>query len=303
MFGVFRNRLTVQGTLVAQTALRVGTGRAIAPVGADLPVLRNGRGEPFIPGSSLKGALRSHLEALLRGWWDSPFCACNPVDEQAQCIRSGRRYARSSEWRYPENVLVLDKPIGLEDLRQGLEELPTEGRESLFAERLEANLCLACRTFGSPWLASRVQFRDLPPLPGYWIGQFAVRDGVAIDRDKGTAVDGGLYDYEVVPAGTPFGLQLAAENLEDWQLGLLWLGLKALERTEIALGGFTSRGLGWVKLVDRKARLATSNDLLLLLAGGSAGSEIDDQMAQPWARALRAEVGRREECHAQATAK
>jgi CRISPR-associated RAMP protein (TIGR02581 family) len=61
----------VRGRLVNETPLRVGTGRE-APLGSpvDLAVLRvrfaDGRSSPVIPGSSLKGVLRSLAEAIAR---------------------------------------------------------------------------------------------------------------------------------------------------------------------------------------------------------------------------------------------
>ena len=60
-FATLRNRLTVRGTLVARTALRVGAGRASGVVGNDLPVLRDALGHPFVPGASIKGTLRARL--------------------------------------------------------------------------------------------------------------------------------------------------------------------------------------------------------------------------------------------------
>jgi CRISPR/Cas system CSM-associated protein Csm3 (group 7 of RAMP superfamily) len=286
MFDTFQSRLTVAGYLIADGPLHVGTGRVSAVTGTELPVIRDTISRPFIPGSSFKGALRSHLEALVRSWCDSPFCACNPVDENEQCIRPGGVYSKIPDWEYPKDTLVLAKPVGIEDLFQGLKDIPSKDRERKFTERLLANTCLLCQVFGSPWLASPVRVRDLPGVTDEWFGQFDVRDGVAIDRDKGT-VAVGPYDYEAVPAGTRFELHIVAENLADWQRGLLWLGLRALERGDVALGGFTSRGLGWVKLKDPEVRFLEGGDALLeLLGGAEVGKQIDDKEAKPWVKAF-----------------
>jgi len=288
MFDTFESRLVVEGYIVPETALRIGVGRVAAVAGTELPVIRDSLGRPYIPGSTLKGALRSHIEARLRGWCDSPFCACNPVDEKEQCIRPGRIHSQSPDWEYPANEHVPAKPVGIDDLRHGLEKLPVKDRDFEFARRVEDNACLACRTFGSPWLASPVRVRDLPVVEGEWFGQFQVRDGVAIDRDKGT-VAVGPYDYEVVPAGTRFELHIVAENLKPWQRGLLWLGLRALGRGEVALGGFTSRGLGWIRLEQPQVRLVEgAQALLTLLAGAEAGRVVGDEEVQAWVQAFRA---------------
>uniref|UniRef100_A0A7C2FZ16 CRISPR-associated RAMP protein n=1 Tax=Thermosphaera aggregans TaxID=54254 RepID=A0A7C2FZ16_9CREN len=69
------NRLEVltriEGTLVNHTPLRIGFGREASPLTSiDIGVIRirraDGREVPYIPGSSLKGAMRSLAERLLR---------------------------------------------------------------------------------------------------------------------------------------------------------------------------------------------------------------------------------------------
>jgi CRISPR-associated RAMP protein (TIGR02581 family) len=174
-------------------------------------------------------------------------------------------------------------------LRQGL----GEGQQQEFIERLLANTCLVCQTFGSPWLASAVRVRDMPIVADEWFGQFDVRDGVAIDRDKGT-VAVGPYDYEVVPAGTRFELHIEAENLDEWQRGLLWLGLRELKRGDVALGGFTSRGLGWVRLEEPQVLLVEgAQEMLTMMAGAEAGTRVYKEQAGPWVRAFRSELKER----------
>ena len=63
----FNSRLIFTANLVAQTGLRVGAaGQAAEPAAPDLPVMKDARERPFIPGSSLRGALRSHIERIVR---------------------------------------------------------------------------------------------------------------------------------------------------------------------------------------------------------------------------------------------
>lgn len=292
MFDTLQTRLVITGRLVTESPLRIGTNRGSEPVGIELAALRNTSGEPFIPGSSLKGVLRSYLESVLRAWHDSPFCACNPVVEDEWCVVAGQRKPQDPQWRYPETYRP-SKPIGIEDLRQGLGD--TLETEQMFSNRLAENLCLICQVFGSPWLASHVRVADLPVEAGAGIGQFEVRNGVAIDRDKGTAASGMLYDYEVIPVGVPFTLNIVGENLLPWQAGLVWLGIRALAQGDLALGGFTSRGLGWVKLVASEGRYYDAANLMTILAGGSTGKLVTDTQAQSWVQALRNRVKQLEE--------
>lgn len=271
MFDTFQSRLTVDGHLVAESALRVGTGRAATISGTELPVIRDNHDRPFIPGSSFKGALRGHLEAMARGMApanaDLQHVACDPTGEESMCVDANR-------------MRVLKEEYGDDDAK--LTEILTE------------ELCLLCRTFGSPWLASPVRVRDMPVVAEEWFGQFEVRDGVAIDRDKGTVSEGRLYDYEVVPAGTRFKLYIEAENLMDWQRGLLWLGLRDLERGDVALGGFTSRGLGWVRLEEVQALLVEgAQEMMTMLARAKPGPEVSEEQAMGWVQAFRSELEKR----------
>ncbi|OCR00137.1 CRISPR-associated RAMP protein [Oscillatoriales cyanobacterium USR001] len=218
MFDTFKNRLEITGTLITVTALRISAGRSSEPIGSDLPVIKDALGRPLIPGSSFKGALRSRLESFLRAI-DSSF-AEDPANFTSS-IRNNQ--VKAFKEQHKDNDL---------ELTQALVRI---------TDRVS-------HLFGSPWLASKFQVRDLTVLPDFWFGQYQERDGVAIDRDTETASDGKLYDYQVVPPGTPFEFRAVVENAEDWELGLLMIGLHQFETEQIPLGGGRSRGLGVVKL-------------------------------------------------------
>ena len=273
MHDALRSQLTVWGYLRAESGLRVGTGRLSTVSGTDLAVIRDAQGDPFIPGSSLKGALRSYLEARLKGMIPTGadsrhIVACDPnTDEEDGPCLSAEEIRRIKEGNKDDEALT---------------------------EAIIVNSCLICQTFGSPWLASPVRVRDLSVRAEEWFGQFDVRDGVAIDRDKGTVSEGRLYDYETVPAGTRFEFHLMGDNLADWQLGLLWLGLRALEQGEIAIGGFTRRGLGWISLEEVDARLFTGAQAMLdRLMGEADGQRVEDEEVQTWTKALQVAVRER----------
>lgn len=218
MFDTFKNRLEITGILTTITALRISAGRSTEPIGTDLPVIKDALGQPLIPGSSFKGALRSRLESFLRGIDDS--FAANPAIE--------------SEWS-----------ITSQDMKQLKD---TCDNDQILTQEIINKTDLISRLFGSPWIASKFQVRDLTVLPDTWFGQYQERDGVSIDRDTETAADGKLYDFQVVPASTQFEFRAVVENAEDWELGLLMIGLHQFETEQIPLGGGRSRGLGVVKL-------------------------------------------------------
>ena len=139
--------------------------------------------------------------------------------------------------------------------------------EALTKELLEKS-CTACRLFGSPWLASKVHFQDAFLINSHDLPRLTeVRDGVGIDRDLGAAKRGIKFDFETVPAGVTFGIRIIVENAEDWEVGLLLLALRAMERGELPVGGKTTRGLGWGELQGLKVEKVSSENLLDWLGG------------------------------------
>ena len=217
MFDIFKSRLELSGILTTVTALRISQGRSTEPIGSDLPVVKDSLGRPLIPGASFKGALRSRLESFLRG-----------IDPQLAVD--------------PSELVGPDKMRWLKEQKQ------LHDNDAALTAALLQETDLASLVFGSPWAAGKFQVRDLTVLPDVWFGQYQERDGVSIDRDTETAAEGKLYDFQVVPAGTPFEFKAVVENAEDWELGLLMIGLHQFENEMIPLGGGRSRGLGVVKL-------------------------------------------------------
>ncbi|MCA9983402.1 MAG: hypothetical protein KDE59_03875, partial [Anaerolineales bacterium] len=65
-FATFHSRLHFRGELVFSSAHRIGGERSNDVVGPNLPILRSVTGDPYVPGSSFKGAWRSYTEAVLR---------------------------------------------------------------------------------------------------------------------------------------------------------------------------------------------------------------------------------------------
>ncbi|MGJ3250429.1 MAG: type III CRISPR-associated RAMP protein Csx7 [Elainellaceae cyanobacterium] len=218
MFDVFKNRLELNGILTTVTALRISQGRSTEPIGSDLPVVKDSLGHPLIPGSSFKGALRSRLESFLRG----------------------------INTRFAVDPSELTDPNWTRWLKE--QKQAHENNDAALTEALMQQTDLVSRVFGSPWAAGKFQVRDLTVFSDTWFGQYQERDGVSIDRDTETAAEGKLYDFQVVPAGTPFEFKAVVENAQDWELGLLMIGLHQFETEQIPLGGGRSRGLGVVRL-------------------------------------------------------
>ncbi len=271
MFDTFKNRLEITGILTTITALRISAGRSSEPIGSDLPVIKDALGNPLIPGSSFKGALRSRLESFLRGIvGNNRKLVANPAIE--------------NEWS-----------ITSQEMKQLKENYDND--EALTKEIIKQT-DLVSLLFGSPWIASKFQVRDLTVVSDTWFKQYQERDGVAIDRDTETAADGKLYDFQVVPASTQFEFKAVVENAEPWELGLLMIGLHQFETEQIPLGGGRSRGLGVVQLkIDKMHWFDVNNDpekLLTYLQELVSSNTIDDissyedgkEFKQTWTHAL-----------------
>ncbi len=257
-FHRLESRLRLTGSLIARTALRIGGGGGLD--GVDLPVIKDAAGRPFIPGASLKGALRSTIEALVRAI-DDPAAgvwACDPLAAKDQPFAA--------------------KSCGHHDHGQRLSVNP------------ELH-CAACRLFGSHVVASHVRFcdallrlsdddRETGRIP------VEVRDGVSIDRDLRRVRGARKYDFEVVSPGAEFGIEVFVENPQPWLMGLLAMGFDQLAEGFTALGGFTSRGLGrvtftWTSIASTTAHALLRGEAFTIRTGNAVAAQLHE-----WREAL-----------------
>lgn len=244
------SRHHISGRLVMQTALHIGGGREIEAI-TDSPVVRLPSGDPYIPGSSLKGAFRAAVERIAP---HLGYRSCGLIEEDPACP------CLSMHKKLKEAYQVLQGAVGRalrdgEGIKKALQDLSlpeSEWLNQVITEHhlltvLEKWLCDTCKTFGSVHLASVVAFHDLSVI-GEWHDVFQIRDGVGIDRDSERAKDRIKFDFEVVPPGTAFELSLALENPSRRDLALVALGLQEFVDGMVPIGGIRSRGLGRCRL-------------------------------------------------------
>jgi CRISPR-associated RAMP protein (TIGR02581 family) len=226
-------KVRVTGVVVFETGWRIGSGKEGETL-SDLGVVLGAEGEPVLPGSSLKGKLRGTCEQLAHALGMTA-CLLNYDASGIDCTSDVKHYHRVLRREYQEAQ-----------------------RQSL-ADRLawiDQKTCDVCKLFGSPVRAARVRCSDgRAETPGV----VQVRDGVVLDRDSHTAVDGLKYDYEVVSAGSRFGFRLDLDNPSDNDLALLGAGLFEWH-AGASIGGFTSRGLGRFTLQAVQVRAADLTD-------------------------------------------
>lgn len=223
-FGL-RRKLRVMASLVFETAWRVGSGREGETM-SDLGVVLDPGGQPVLPGSSLKGRLRSTCETLAHAL-DLSACMLSRDASGIDCTSDVGYYS---------------------DVREEYREASRKGLEHRL-QWIDDHTCDVCKLFGSPVRAGRLRMSDGALTE--WASVVQVRDGVVIDRDGQTAVDGLKYDYEVVPPGSRFDLRIDLEDPRDQDMALLGAALFEWHSGS-SVGGFTSRGLGRFRLEDIK---------------------------------------------------
>jgi CRISPR-associated RAMP protein (TIGR02581 family) len=215
--------LTVEYTTRSALAIHAGKGAGFETV--DQPVIMSA-GEPIIPGSSIKGALRSTLESLLAG---AGFEVCVP-DAAVPNRWRGRRIRRREE---------------REEYARAIGRKP-----ACFAD----TPCHVCQIFGTTGgqqgLSGRALFLDARAQPGY---ELIERNHVAIARDTKSQAGGKLMSVQAVDAGATFRGVIRVINPEDWMTGAL---LRALEGVEF-LGMGAKKTAGYGQVAVRVAEIRT----------------------------------------------
>lgn len=279
-YRTIQSRYRFTGTLILETALHIGTGQIAT--GTDSPILRNAAGEPFIPGSSLKGAFRAAVARIVP---NLGLQACDVFGDDDCCV-SPQNGQKKKDYLAVRSFLGSGIPRsgGGPDADEAREALHRFGHEEWIGHPLtedhlltllDENLCPVCRVFGSPFYAAKARFDDLPVQD--WFDVREIRDGVGIDRDSERAVENIKFDFEVVPAGATFRFGLTVENPSEQDLGLIAIGLREMQEGMVRLGGIRSRGLGRCRLELESVQKLDFGDVKALqayLKGESKGESI-----------------------------
>lgn len=224
------SRWSFQGQLEATSGLHVGAGAGSLLV-VDSPIVRDAGGRPYVPATTIKGAMRSCVDRL------------GPVVGSERgitaCGLSPREEHCPSPAGSPASHAV---ESALREFRGTAQE-----REEQLLRLLAERLCSTCRLFGSPWLAGRLFFSDATPT-GDTAAPVEIRDGIGIDRDSGVAREASHYSYEALPASLRFAFRLEAHNLDESDQALLALALSEWQRGAVPLGGGAARGLGVARM-------------------------------------------------------
>ncbi|HTS50457.1 MAG TPA: type III-A CRISPR-associated RAMP protein Csm3 [Bryobacteraceae bacterium] len=222
-------KLILEGDLTCQTGLHIGAGKGSLEIGgADNPVVKDAFGLPYVPGSSLRGKIRSLLE-------------------------------QSSGMAVPAELVYLSKRKG-QEVRIHQSDRPDDeicllfgrspGRmDRVSGEALESNSATPARltVYDAPLIADSITSQMRENMDDELT---EVKSENAIDRITSQANPRTL---ERVPAGARFHFRMVLDVLcpEDRELfPRLLEGLRLLE--DDSLGGGGSRGNGRVALSGLK---------------------------------------------------
>ena len=167
----------------------------------------------YLPGSSLKGALRAHCERIVRTLGgdrpsDGSLWTCDPLKQNAPC--------RKLQDRHKENTAAIYR-----------------------------DSCTICKIFGSTDISAHARISDAYPIDSTKI-QREERNGVAIDRVFGS-VAVGPFNFEVITAGE-FTTKITVKNFTTAQLALIALAIRDFDDQRVSIGFAKSRGLGQVNM-------------------------------------------------------
>lgn len=230
--------------------------------------------KPVLPGSSLRGVLRSQAERIARtlatldAWGEaSKMMSSRQADFLASCPACNPLTDKT------------ERPVA--SCNSFIKQMGKKYRDQLERDGAEGKLCLACRLFGSTWNGSRLRVED-----ALFVGQrvdYKVLDFLAIDRFTGGGRDSAKFDA-VVLWKPKFSVRLFLENPEPWELGWLALVLRDLNEGLATVGFGAAKGFGLCTIEDPKLTIGILHDADFPLPSAKNGDKALEQAI---------EVGRR----------
>ncbi len=223
------NFYEVRGTLVNKTLLHIGSGGDMSPgASVDNPVARLPDGKPYIPGSSIKGVLRSIVESYLS--------TISKYGRDTACYK------------------LLSNTMGEKNFLEECPHTTPSGGEKKFPY-----YCVNHGLFGGPNVASHIQVFDIIPDES---PKIIIKPGVAIDRFLGAAKPEALYNIEAIAPGTKWSLRMriygimgkgSSENSKlAWDCAREALAhmFEYIIKVGISFGGRSSAGHGYMMFQD-----------------------------------------------------
>lgn len=203
-------------------------------VGFDFcPLLEEGA---FVfPGSSLRGAFRSHAEKIARS-----LTTLDCIDENDFLIKCPACNPHAS-----------DNGMPLTSCHALIRKHRRKQHDSPEVAAGYEHSCLACQLFGNLYKGSRLYVGD-----GYIVNlpEIKIMDFLAIDRFTGGGKDGAKFDA-VVLWKPQFTFRIYLENPAEWELGWLMLVLKDMREGLVTFGFGRNKWFGDVEIKNGNIKL------------------------------------------------
>jgi CRISPR-associated protein Csm3 len=226
----FLGKIIIEGEIKVLTGLRIGGSTTGIKVGGiDQPVISDPWGRPYIPGSSLKGKLRSLIEKKEKVRLNKP-----------RKIKVNDREIEEPFWHECENAEEYKKcPVCK---IWGILGSDRKINEPIFTRLFVRDTFLWEESI-TPEMKKNLELE--------WT---EIKMETAIDRIKGTALGGSLRTIDRVPAGAVFKpMEMVYNVFEDSDKDLLKSVFEAMELLEHDyLGGMGSRGYGKIEFDNIK---------------------------------------------------
>ena len=231
-FSIFKNRYRISGNLEVLTALHIGSG--VEENGFDAPFITvdgDSKNKNFyIPGSSFRGYLSTKLERLLAKENNYRFVTDNvELNEADVKLIFGYTNLQKESKDIKDRIL---KNLGYDKNNKDDKE------ENYYSMAGKIHIC-------DMFIASEVDSIK--------------RDGIKIDRNTGATERGGKFDYDILPPGTEFEFTMELDNIEDYQLDLIKIGLIDILEGDL-FGGKISRGIGKCQLILNEVEFINAKD-------------------------------------------
>jgi len=211
--------------LTNDTVLSTRSGFDHAPL---LEVLIDKESAAILPGSSLRGVLRSQAERIAR---TLTTLATDNLDQ------FGQKCPACDPLQRPRSQAQDTALASCDSLLKGVLKKPTD-------EATDNQLCLACLLFGSTRRGSRLIVEDAFSQKDL---SKKVLDFLAIDRFTGGGKNGAKFD--AVALWQPnFSVRLHLENPEGWELGWLLLALRDIADGMVPIGFGGAKGFGQARI-------------------------------------------------------
>ena len=219
----------LKGRLVLESNLHIGSGNLEMHIGGtDNPIIKHPHTqEPYIPGSSIKGKIRSLLE-LKTGAATKSY----ELDSRKGGIADFETYLIDNS----EETAAILKIFGFSGSDKSGNSDKAQKAKALGPTRASFADCY----LNKEWKDEAIE--NLWPLS-------VEKQQTAIDRITGTAKDTALRQTEMVPAGAKFDFRVTFKIFDDSDYKLLDLlkeGIDLMEKD--AIGGYGSRGYGRIKI-------------------------------------------------------